>query len=84
METDWRLRALVADMFGPIAAGLDAGAHELTAMLNALFGIDLSADAVLSSPTPDAVARSIETAWFDAGGSMEELTQRLTALTDDE
>jgi hypothetical protein len=84
METDRRLRAFVADMVGPIAAGRDADAHELAQMLNALFGIELSADAILSTPTPDAVARSIESAWFDGGGSAEELTQRLAALADDE
>jgi hypothetical protein len=84
METDRRLRALVADMVGPIAAGRDIDAHELTQMLNALFGIDLTADAILRSPTPDAVARSIESAWFDAGGSAEELTQRIAALADDD
>ena len=84
METDPRLRALVAEMVGPIAFGRDADAHELAQMLNAIFGIDLTADAILSTRTPDAVARSIETAWFDAGGSVDELTQRLAALGDDD
>jgi hypothetical protein len=84
METDRRLRALVAHMVGPIAAGRDADAHELAQMLNALFGIDLTADAILRTPTPDAVARSVESAWYDGGGSAEELTQRLAALAEDE
>jgi hypothetical protein len=84
METDRRLRALVADMVGPIAAGRDDEAQELAQMLNTLFGIELTAEAILSTPTPDAVAQSVQAAWFDGGGSAEELRQRLTALADDE
>jgi hypothetical protein len=83
METDRRLRALVADMVGPIAAGRDGDAHELAQMLNMLFGIELTADAILRTPTPDAVARTVESAWYDGGGSAEELGQRLAALDDE-
>jgi hypothetical protein len=84
METDPRLRALVADLMRPVAAGRRGDPHELTLMLNALFGIALADDAILGAPSPDALARSVETAWFDAGGSAEELTQRLAVLADDE
>jgi hypothetical protein len=84
METERRLRDLVADLMGPVAAGRGGDPHELTLMLNALFGIELADEAVLAAPTPDALARSVETAWFDAGGSPEELTLRLAVLADDE
>jgi hypothetical protein len=39
---------------------------------------------VLRSPTPDALARSVETAWFDGDGTSEDLAERLLALGDDE
>jgi hypothetical protein len=64
--------------------GTDAYALELIQILNAVFGLDLPSDTVLRSPTPDSLARSIETAWFDADGNAEELAERLLALADDE
>jgi Phosphopantetheine attachment site len=62
----------------------DAHALELVQILNAVFGLDLPSDTVLRSPTPDALARSVETAWFEGDGSVEELAERLLALADDE
>jgi hypothetical protein len=62
----------------------NAQAFELVQVLNAVFGLDLPSDAVLRSPTPDALARSVETAWFDGDGTTEDLAERLQALTDDE
>jgi Phosphopantetheine attachment site len=62
----------------------NAQAFELIQILNAVFGLDLPSDSVLKSPTPDALARGIEAAWFEADGSAEELAERLLALTDDE
>jgi Phosphopantetheine attachment site len=58
----------------------DADALELRQMVNALFGLDLPADTVLRSPTPDALARSIETAWFERGGEDGDLAERVAAL----
>jgi Phosphopantetheine attachment site len=60
--------------------GTPAQALELRQMVNSLFALDLPSDMVLRSPTPDALARSIETAWFDAGGSAGELLERIAAL----
>jgi Phosphopantetheine attachment site len=62
--------------------GTPAQALELRQMVNALFGLDLPADTVLRSPTPDAFARSIETAWFERGGSAADLHERIAALSD--
>jgi hypothetical protein len=62
----------------------NAQAFELVQVLNAVFGLDLPSDAVLRSPTPDALARSVETAWFDGDGTTEDLAERLAALGDDE
>ena len=94
METDQRppgldpvhaaLRRLVAGMMGPIAAGGAARAYELTEMLNVLLGLDLPPDTVVRSPTPDALARSLMTAWFEDGNSVEDLLERLTALAEDD
>jgi hypothetical protein len=64
--------------------GGNAQAFELVQVLNAVFGLALPADAVLRSPTPDALARSVETAWSEGDGTAEELAERLAALTDDE
>jgi hypothetical protein len=64
--------------------GKDAQAFELVQVLNAVFGLDLPSDAVLRSPTPDALARSVETAWFDGDGTADDLAERLAALGDDE
>jgi hypothetical protein len=43
--------------------GTEAQASELTQAINALFGLDLPADTVMRSPTPDALARTIESSW---------------------
>ena len=69
--------------FFALGAG-NAQALELVQILNAVFGLDLPSDTVLRSPTPDALARGIEAAWFEADGSADELAERLLALTDDE
>jgi hypothetical protein len=59
--------------------GSEAQAAELSNMVNALFALDLPVDAILRSPTPDALARTIETAW---DGSSSELTDLIGALGD--
>jgi Phosphopantetheine attachment site len=92
------LRDLIAGMMGAMTGrsapaphvsfmalgGTDAHALELIQILNAVFGLGLPSDTVLRSPTPDALARSIETAWFDGDGTVEELAERLLALGDDD
>jgi hypothetical protein len=57
----------------------EAQATELTQMVNALFGLDLPADTALRSPTPDAMARTIEIAF---SGSPAELVDLIDAIAD--
>jgi hypothetical protein len=79
------LRALLAEMIGPIALGEDGEtAAELAEMVRAVFGVDLAVETILSSPKPAGLASAIEDAWFAAGGTMEELRERVEALTEDE
>jgi Phosphopantetheine attachment site len=92
------LSGLLADMMGSAAGRSapaphvsffaldvrDAEALELVQIVNAVFGLALPADTVLRSPTPDSLARSIETAWFEAESSAADLAERIAALTDDE
>jgi hypothetical protein len=54
-------------------------AAELTGMVNALFGLDLPADTALRSPTPDAMARTIEIAF---SGTPAELVDLIDAIAD--
>jgi Phosphopantetheine attachment site len=54
-------------------------AAELTQMVNALFGLDLPEDTALRSPTPDALARTIEIGF---GGSASELVDLIDAIAD--
>jgi hypothetical protein len=53
--------------------GSESQAHELAAMINALFGLALPADVALLSPTPDALARTIESAWEGDPAGLGEL-----------
>ena len=59
--------------------GTEAQAVELTQAVNALFALDLPPDAVMRSPTPDALARTIETAW---DGSPADLIELVRAIGD--
>jgi hypothetical protein len=92
------LSGLLADMMGSAAGRSAPSAHvsffalgvrepqalELVQILNAVFALGLPADTVLRSPTPDSLARCIETAWFEAGGSAADLAERIAALAVDE
>lgn len=66
-----------------IAELMRAGPGELVPMLNALFGLELPSDAAAGSPTPAVLARRVQGAWFAAGGTGAELSERLEALADD-
>jgi hypothetical protein len=57
--------------------GTETQAHELTKMINALFGLELPADTVMRSPTPDALARTIESCWHASPGDLHELVEAL-------
>lgn len=92
------LSRLLADMMGSAAGRSAPAPHvsffalgvrepealELIQIVNAVFGLDLPADTVLRSPTPDSLARGIETAWFEGGGGAGDLAERIAALNDDE
>jgi hypothetical protein len=63
-----------------LALGATEGqAAELAAMINALFGLDLPADVALRSPTPDALARTVEAAW---DGDPADLGELIGAIED--
>ena len=61
--------------------GTEQHADEISRMVNALFGLDLPADAVLRSPTPDSLARTIESSW---GASPGDLVALVAAIADDD
>ena len=61
--------------------GGETEAAELTSLDNALFGLDLPADAVLRSPTPDSLARTIESSW---GASPADLVALVDAIADED
>jgi hypothetical protein len=57
--------------------GTEAQATELTNMINALFGLELPGDTVMRSPTPDALARTIESSWRASPSDLAELTRTI-------
>jgi hypothetical protein len=59
--------------------GTEAQAYELTNTINALFGLELPPDTVMRSPTPDALARTIESSW---PGSATDLVPLIAAIAD--
>jgi hypothetical protein len=61
--------------------GGETDARELTHMVNALFGLELPPDAVLRSPTPDSLARTIESSW---GAGPADLVALVAAIADDD
>jgi hypothetical protein len=65
-----------------VIGGRQPQAVELVTMLNAVFNLDLRDDAVVRSPTPDSLARTIAAAWFEADGSVEDLVDRLAVIGD--
>ncbi len=91
-----RLTELVAEMMGEARGGsaprshasflalggTEAQAAELARMVNALFGLDLPGDIILRSPTPDALARMIETEWYEGGGTAVALLDLVGAIAD--
>jgi hypothetical protein len=64
--------------------GTEAQAAELAKMVNALFGLDLRGDSVFRSPTPDALARTIESAWSEGGGRAPDLVELIDVIADPE
>jgi phosphopantetheine binding protein len=86
-----RLATLLAGMMGAVCGrpaprlhlsfmalgGGDAEAAELAQTVNAVFGLSLSSDTVLRSPTPDALARTIESSWGAGPGDLMQLVEAL-------
>jgi hypothetical protein len=65
--------------FLALGAG-EAEAAELARTLNAVFGLDLSDDTVMRSPTPDALARTIESAWTESPADLLTLVEALAEV----
>ena len=59
-------------------------AEEISRMVNALFGLAITGDAVMRSPTPDSLARTIAIAWFEANGSVTDLLELMAVIADTE
>jgi hypothetical protein len=57
--------------------GGEAEAAELAQTVNAVFGLSMSGDAVMRSPTPDALARTIESSWGASPADLLELVEAL-------
>jgi len=86
-----RLADLLAGMMGAVCGrpaprahlsflALGAGepeATELAETVNAVFGLNLSGETVMRSPTPDALARTIESSWAASAADLLELVQAL-------
>ena len=64
--------------------GTEEQAAELTQSVNAVFGLNLPADIIRRSPTPDALARTIGVAWFATDGSAADLIDLIAAIADAE
>jgi hypothetical protein len=91
-----RLANLIAAMMGAVCArpaprahlsflalgGGEAEATELATTVNAVFGLDLTGDTVMRSPTPDALARTIADGWFAGGGGAPDLVELIEALAE--
>jgi len=52
-------------------------AAELAQTINAVFGLNLTADTVMCSPTPDALARTVESSWGSSAGELLDLVEAL-------
>jgi hypothetical protein len=64
--------------------GSEAQAAELSGMVSALFGLDLPGDTLMRSPTPDALARTIENGWYEGGGTAAALIDLVQTLANAE
>jgi hypothetical protein len=86
-----RLADLLAGMMGSICGrpaprahlsflalgGGEPEAAELAQTVNAVFGLSLSGDSVMRSPTPDSLARTIESSWGASAGDLMDLIEAL-------
>jgi hypothetical protein len=86
-----RLADLIAVMMGAVTGrpaprahlsflalgGGEPEAAELAQTVNAVFGLSLSGDSVMRSPTPDSLARTIESSWGASAGDLRDLIEAL-------
>jgi phosphopantetheine binding protein len=86
-----RLADVIAGMMGSVCArpaprahlsflalgGGEPEATELAQTVNAVFGLSLTGEMIMRSPTPDALARTIESSW---GASPTDLLDLVDAL----
>jgi hypothetical protein len=86
-----RLAQLLAGMMGAVCGrpaprahlsfmalgGGEPEAAELAQTVNAVFGLSISSDVVMRSPTPDALARTIESSWGSGPGDLLALLEAL-------
>ena len=91
VDSHSRLADVIAGMMGAVCGrpaprahlsflalgGGDAEAAELAQTVNAVFGLSLSGETVMRSPTPDALARTIESAWGESRGDLMDLIEAL-------
>jgi hypothetical protein len=62
--------------------GTEDQAADVIQIVNALFTLDLPADAIMTSPTPDALARAITSAWSQGDGAPAGLIELINAIAD--
>jgi phosphopantetheine binding protein len=86
-----RLADLLASMMGAVCGrpaprahlsflalgGDEPEAGELAQTVNAVFGLSLTAETIMRSPTPDALARTIESSWGASAADLLELVEAL-------
>ena len=86
-----RLADLLAAMMGSVCGrpaprahlsfmalgGGETEAAELAQTVNAVFGMSLTGEMVMRSPTPDSLARTIESAWGSSPADLIELIEAL-------
>ena len=90
-----RLADVIAGMMGSVCGrpaprahlsflalgGGEPEATELAGTVNAVFGLSLTGEMIMRSPTPDALARTIESSW---GASSTDLIELVAALAEAE
>jgi Phosphopantetheine attachment site len=61
--------------------GGEAEAAELASTVNTVFGLSLTSELVMRSPTPDALARTIESSWNASPADLVDLVAALAAAS---
>ena len=86
-----RLADVIAGMMGSVCGrpaprahlsfmalgGGESEAAELAQTVNAVFGMSVTGEMIMRSPTPDALARTIESSWGASPADLIELVEAL-------